>query len=111
MPGGMVDAGEEVSETLKREFTEETLDGVESADIKHLWKKGKLVYKGYVDDPRNTDNAWMETVVMNFHDEDGVLEKVKFKVKYVHPFFGGLFQKAKVNFRLEMTLLTFASSR
>lgn len=29
------------------------------------------VYKGYVDDPRNTDNAWMETVAMNFHDDDG----------------------------------------
>ena len=23
------------------------------------------VYRGYVDDPRNTDNAWMETV--HFH--------------------------------------------
>lgn len=21
-------------------------------------------------DPRNTDNAWMETVALNFHDED-----------------------------------------
>lgn len=29
------------------------------------------VYKGYVDDPRNTDNAWMETVAVNFHDEAG----------------------------------------
>lgn len=29
------------------------------------------VYKGYVDDPRNTDNAWMETVACNFHDESG----------------------------------------
>ena len=29
------------------------------------------VYKGYVDDPRNTDNAWMETVAVNFHDETG----------------------------------------
>ena len=29
------------------------------------------VYRGYVDDPRNTDNAWMETVAMNFHDEEG----------------------------------------
>ena len=29
------------------------------------------VYKGYVDDPRNTDNSWMETVAMNFHDEAG----------------------------------------
>ncbi len=29
------------------------------------------VYRGYVDDPRNTDNAWMETVACNFHDETG----------------------------------------
>ena len=29
------------------------------------------VYKGYVDDPRNTDNAWMETVACNFHDDTG----------------------------------------
>ena len=29
------------------------------------------VYKGYVDDPRNTDNSWMETVAVNFHDEKG----------------------------------------
>ena len=29
------------------------------------------VYRGYVDDPRNTDNAWMETVAMHFHDADG----------------------------------------
>ena len=34
------------------------------------------IYRGYVDDPRNTDNAWMETVVMHFHDESG--EKVIF---------------------------------
>lgn len=24
-----------------------------------------------MDDPRNTDNAWMETVAYNFHDDDG----------------------------------------
>lgn len=29
------------------------------------------VYKGYVDDPRNTDNAWIETTALNFHDETG----------------------------------------
>lgn len=29
------------------------------------------VYSGYVDDPRNTDNAWLETVAYNFHDHDG----------------------------------------
>ena len=35
------------------------------------WLYLSQVFKGYVDDPRNTDNAWMETVACNFHDEDG----------------------------------------
>ena len=78
IPGGMVDAGENVSETLRREFNEEALDGFDpkersdvSAAIEKLFSKGVTVYQGYVDDPRNTDNAWMETVAVNFHDEDG----------------------------------------
>lgn len=29
------------------------------------------VYTGYVDDPRNTDNAWIETTAINFHDVAG----------------------------------------
>ena len=24
-----------------------------------------------MDDPRNTDNSWMETIAVNFHDETG----------------------------------------
>lgn len=28
------------------------------------------VYKGYVDDPRNTDNAWIETVAISIHFSD-----------------------------------------
>lgn len=28
------------------------------------------VYKGYVDDPRNTDNAWIETVAVSIHFPD-----------------------------------------
>ena len=36
------------------------------------------MYSGYVDDPRNTDNAWMETVAVNFHDDSGeVFGKIK----------------------------------
>merc|ERR1711994_415052 len=34
-------------------------------------KTGKEVFKGYVDDPRNTDNAWMETVAVHYHDDTG----------------------------------------
>ncbi|XP_037112925.1 ADP-ribose pyrophosphatase, mitochondrial isoform X1 [Syngnathus acus] len=81
IPGGMVDPGEQVSLTLQREFSEEALNslGVPPLEkskiherITQLFKSsGYEVVKGYVDDPRNTDNAWMETVAVNFHDENG----------------------------------------
>lgn len=60
IPGGMVDRGEEVSRTLVRELREET--GVE-LDM----ALGTLTYQGYVDDPRNTDHAWMETTARHLH--------------------------------------------
>lgn len=47
-------------------------DKGQSVFIKMLIKMLCQVYKGYVDDPRNTDNAWMETVAVNFHDESGI---------------------------------------
>ena len=80
IPGGMVDPGEKVSTTLRREFMEEALNALEKKEdelknteeqIKEFFEHGEEVYKGYVDDPRNTDNAWMETVAFNFHDETG----------------------------------------
>ncbi|KAL3054036.1 hypothetical protein OYC64_006381 [Pagothenia borchgrevinki] len=81
VPGGMVDAGEQVSITLQREFSEEALNSLVitpsekakiSDRISKLFKSpGFQVYKGYVDDPRNTDNAWIETVAVNFHDDSG----------------------------------------
>ena len=33
--------------------------------------QGITIFRGYVDDPRNTDNAWMETVAVNYHDNTG----------------------------------------
>uniref|UniRef100_A0A3B4UVT5 ADP-ribose pyrophosphatase, mitochondrial n=2 Tax=Seriola dumerili TaxID=41447 RepID=A0A3B4UVT5_SERDU len=81
IPGGMVDPGEQVSLTLQREFSEEALNSLSLSPsqkakiherITKLFKSpGLQVYKGYVDDPRNTDNAWMETVAVNFHDDSG----------------------------------------
>jgi len=82
LPGGMVDPGEQVSVTLQREFMEEALNSLESTPaqlekdkkmVAAFFSSGYEVYKGYVDDPRNTDNAWMETIAVNFHDEDGTL--------------------------------------
>lgn len=37
--------------------------------IGEFFESGNEIFKGYVDDPRNTDNAWMETVAVNFHDD------------------------------------------
>jgi ADP-ribose pyrophosphatase len=80
IPGGMVDPGENVSVTLKREFCEEALSSLTASSdeldkirtlVNELFAGGKKIYEGYVDDPRNTDNAWMETVAMNFHDDTG----------------------------------------
>lgn len=60
IPGGMVDPGETGTETAAREFNEEAGD-----TIKNI--KSIEIYTGYVDDPRNTDNSWMETACYHFH--------------------------------------------
>ena len=53
IPGGMVDAGEKVSETLRREFIEETGGHMDENSKAHfveltaeLFKEGDLVYRG-----------------------------------------------------------------
>ncbi|XP_046418873.1 ADP-ribose pyrophosphatase, mitochondrial [Neodiprion fabricii] len=80
LPGGMVDPGEVITSTLRREFMEEAMNSLEKDEaqveelkesLEEFFKKGDEVFKGYVDDPRNTDNAWIETVALNFHDENG----------------------------------------
>ncbi|KAB1270834.1 ADP-ribose pyrophosphatase; mitochondrial [Camelus dromedarius] len=81
IPGGMVDPGEKISSTLKREFGEEAMNSLQKSRTeaqeleKQLHKlfsqEHFVVYKGYVDDPRNTDDAWMETEVVNYHEETG----------------------------------------
>ncbi|OXB84111.1 UNVERIFIED_CONTAM: hypothetical protein H355_012229 [Colinus virginianus] len=81
IPGGMVDPGEKISATLKREFGEEALNSLQKSpeekaelekQLQRLFRQEHfVVYRGYVDDPRNTDNAWMETEAVNYHDETG----------------------------------------
>ena len=78
LPGGMVDAGERITQTLRREFMEEALNlggshAREQTDsllaVLFADGHGVLVYSGYVDDPRNTDHAWIETSAYHFHAE------------------------------------------
>ena len=99
IPGGMVNAGDTVSTTLRNEFNEEALgntlgtgdaeyeSGVHNcsnvksnedpdyiakissfqSEVDDLFDHGNVVYEGWVDDPRNTDWAWMVTVAVHFH--------------------------------------------
>lgn len=79
----MVDEGEVVFSTLKREFMEEALNSLEmnSTELAKYEKiigqwmspeAAVIIHKGVVaNDYRNTDNSWMETVVAQFHDEPG----------------------------------------
>ena len=74
IPGGMVEAGQVVSAQVKKEFEEECFagDSKEHGEenkkrLEWIFHRGVEVYRGYVDDPRNTDHAWMETTAMHFH--------------------------------------------
>ncbi|CAL8082008.1 unnamed protein product [Orchesella dallaii] len=90
-PGGMIDAGEDAMTAVKREFLEEVFSIEEATDedrsvledsLEDVFRDGETVYKGYVDDRRNTDNAWIETEAISFSlnglDTD-VFSNLKFK--------------------------------
>ncbi|XP_042545366.1 ADP-ribose pyrophosphatase, mitochondrial-like [Dipodomys spectabilis] len=81
IPGGMMDPGESTSITLRREFGAEATNSLRKSKAERQMLEKQLhrlfsqdqfvIYNGYVDDPRNTDNAWMETEAVNYHDETG----------------------------------------
>jgi len=73
LPGGMMDPGETAEQTARREFEEEAIGEMGQNQQKELLdelfsnEKSRLLYRGYIDDPRNTDNSWMETSAVLFH--------------------------------------------
>lgn len=86
IPGGMVEPGDTFSITLIKEFMEEATNSLESPEEKNaatkewlriVFERAEIVYKGYVDDPRNTDNAWMETVAAAVVLNDEEAEQIK----------------------------------
>lgn len=60
LPGGMQDENECISKTIVRELNEETNVILNIDEAIHI-------YSGYVNDPRNTDHAWLETCVYSFY--------------------------------------------
>ena len=90
LPGGMVADGEAVSAAVKREFEGEAgsiSDPAQRelfrAQVTQLFEKGKQIYRGYVDDPRNTDNAWMESTAFHYHCPGQLGEQLQLSVKAV----------------------------
>lgn len=80
LPGGMVEAGEIVSPIVKHclgatavlRLSRSNIEKRAIADaLQHLFDTSTEIYRGATNDPRDTDNAWVESCVYNFHDENG----------------------------------------
>ena len=78
LPGGIVRDGQDAFMTLRSallreaggECGSERAHEVELIVEDLLDEHARPVYRGYVDDPRNTDNAWLETQAFHLHLED-----------------------------------------
>ncbi|XP_062390194.1 transient receptor potential cation channel subfamily M member 2-like [Sardina pilchardus] len=72
MPGGALKTGEPLPSRLKKLLGDKLYQRIKAKlgdGSRH-----NTVYEGYADDPRNTDNAWIETTVLNIHlDSTGSL--------------------------------------
>jgi ADP-ribose pyrophosphatase len=83
-PGGMVEPGEEVPETLRAELTQEALSDTDA--VARLFEEGRrrVLYQGWVDDHRNTDDAWMETTVVHFHADAALAADLELSTRDTH---------------------------
>jgi ADP-ribose pyrophosphatase len=85
IPGGMVEDGQTVSQTLKNEINEEACNNMDpnnaSKEIDEIFNKnrGILIYRGYADDPRNVDTRWLETTAVHYHCESKLAAAIKLK--------------------------------
>ena len=67
-----------------------------------------LLYKGYLDDPRNTDNAWVETEVWNFHYDLGDEFDLRLKgVSVLQILWHFIFLREAIKFKILFTSLNF----
>ncbi|XP_041438825.1 transient receptor potential cation channel subfamily M member 2 [Xenopus laevis] len=71
LPGGTLSPGEDIPPKLKSILNEKYVK-----KFSDLLRGGTEVFRGYLDDPRNTDNSWIETRAVNIHmDSDEKLSR------------------------------------
>ncbi|XP_053732121.1 LOW QUALITY PROTEIN: transient receptor potential cation channel subfamily M member 2-like [Synchiropus splendidus] len=72
LPGGLVQSPDQLPERLKRSM------GIPLYEkVNQRLSTAAKVFEGYVDDSRNTDNAWVESVVLNLHLDWSAVEDVE----------------------------------
>ena len=79
-PAGMVEPGSDVPSTLRTELTQEAVKDSEVVDRLFNECRRGVVYRGHVDDFRNTDEAWMETTACWFHATDDIANALQLSV-------------------------------
>ncbi|XP_035762623.1 transient receptor potential cation channel subfamily M member 2 [Neolamprologus brichardi] len=62
LPAGPVDSADKLPPTLKKTMGKKLCETINAK-----LSEGTKVFEGYVDDCRNTDNAWVEMTVLNIH--------------------------------------------
>lgn len=84
LPGSMINSRDELLEFMRNGFARKVLgvrDGSSLEDVDGildaLFANGAAIYRGYMDDERNTDHAWMESVAVHFHASDAVARRLR----------------------------------
>lgn len=94
LPGGMVEGEKDILNVALKELAEEALvigdeqggkdlskeaiqNKMEELKQYECFKSADNTYKGVVNDPRNTDNAWMETEAWAVHLSPEVVSKIR----------------------------------
>uniref|UniRef100_A0AAY4EJ95 Transient receptor potential cation channel subfamily M member 2 n=1 Tax=Denticeps clupeoides TaxID=299321 RepID=A0AAY4EJ95_9TELE len=82
LPGGDVAVDETLPERLKHLLGNKIYHALE-AKLKDRRDKN-MIWEGYADDPRNTDNAWVHTTVyaLNLDNENELLDEINHVVAY-----------------------------
>ncbi|KAE8299410.1 hypothetical protein D5F01_LYC01805 [Larimichthys crocea] len=77
LPGGFVEATDNLPKDLER-----TMGRTLYKKLNEKLSDGEKAFQGYVDDARNTDNAWVETTALNIHLDRGsqIMEDIEKKL-------------------------------